>query len=148
MHFKIEENKCCTKLQGLHCGCHYQPCVFIRAYKNKKKQLSNYVGRIELWPYKKNFWETHSNINWPYKGRGFGVKLYAKAISYAKRKNMRISSSSCYSDDAKKLWQSKRLRKKYKIYKRRYKPSTYNNPSLMYDDYGIRPYRYFVGTQD
>ena len=63
-----------------------------------------------------NFYETHSEIKKPqYRGYGYGVGLYAAAITLAKKKGVGVFSSPNTSESAARVWKSKRLNRRFDI---------------------------------
>ena len=63
-----------------------------------------------------NFYETHSEIKKPqYRGHGYGVGLYAAAITLAKKKGIGVFSSPNTSRSAARVWESKRLNRRFDI---------------------------------
>lgn|ERR1035437_4849118 len=66
----------------------------------------------------KEFYRTHSFLAKDYRGKKLGVILYAKAIQWCLENKFRVSSSGSSSDDARRVWKSKTLRKYFKIRRR------------------------------
>ncbi len=64
-----------------------------------------------------SFWETHSSVKKKYHNQGIGLALYDTAISHALNLGLKITSSSGPSEMALRVWRSKRLNSKYRIYK-------------------------------
>ncbi len=60
-------------------------------------------------------YETHSDLDETWHGFGFGIAMYDKAIEYALKNKKTIGSSCGPSSDAKRVWRSRTLRKKYRI---------------------------------
>lgn len=78
------------------------------------------IGRCCLKHIRHRLYETHSSLQSTYHGKGFGVKMYLRAIALAKSKGYRVCSSTIdqMTLEAFRLWNSKRLRKKYRVYER------------------------------
>lgn len=84
------------------------PCVYGKAL----------LGSIDLVKTRFGFYETHCSLECrSYQNKGYGIALYSKAIELARKKKIELRSSTCFSDKAKRLWCSKRLRSKFKIKK-------------------------------
>lgn len=81
------------------------------------------IGTIRLYKQEDNLWKTHSDLNFRYRNRGFGAKLYARAIQYCLVHGYRISSSGASSEDAQRVWRGKTIRKYFRI---KTKHFTYN----------------------
>lgn len=75
------------------------------------------IGYISLVEYNKNKYETHSWLHSKYHGKGIGLLLYAEAIKFCRKKKKSIGSSTHPSTFAQRLWNSKRLKKKFGIKK-------------------------------
>ena len=73
------------------------------------------VGYVTLVPRENKFYETHTFVDEEHRGKGFGVKLYAKAIKVGLKLLGEVRSSKKYSEDAWRVWTSIRLNKMYKI---------------------------------
>ena len=69
--------------------------------------LKTKIGKIH--------WETHSNLQQPYRRRGIGQWMYQRAIDIVTQRGDVISSSTCYSDQAERAWKSRQLNTKYDI---------------------------------
>ncbi len=80
--------------------------------------LSDSLGYVNVVKTMHGFWETHSWIDPKIRGRGFGIQVYSKAIAYCLKRGYTLKSSWEPSNDAIRVWQSKRLRTKYRIHKR------------------------------
>lgn len=83
--------------------------------KNNKK---NIIGEMTLISCGDNTYETHSYISDPkYMGIGFGVFMYSVVIDWCIKKGYKIVSSELdkQSNDALRLWKSKRLNNQFKI---------------------------------
>lgn len=59
--------------------------------------------------------ETHSSLNSDLRGRGLGTLLYAKAIEIGMKNGLNVHSSTMPSKYAVRVWQSRGLRKLYRI---------------------------------
>jgi GNAT superfamily N-acetyltransferase len=86
-------------------------------YLYKKHDLKNHVGYIDLVETRYGFHETHSFIDESYRGTGVGIKLYKHAIDYALKRGINVRSSTKPSEDASRVWHSKRLRSSVMIKK-------------------------------
>jgi len=62
--------------------------------------------------------ETHSNLDPVFRGRGYGVRMYERAILYCLAHGMQIRSSTNPSTYAQRVWNSKRLHSKFHIVRR------------------------------
>jgi GNAT superfamily N-acetyltransferase len=60
-------------------------------------------------------YETHSYLQENYHGKGIGTFMYSIAIEEAMKLGLRIGSSKRYSKFARRFWQSKSIRKLFKI---------------------------------
>jgi hypothetical protein len=76
-------------------------------------------------------WETHvwNKLPRKYRNSGFGIFAYSMAADFAYLHGYKISSSLTPSELAQRVWQSTRIRKEYKVYKR-------------YGRYWIKPLQY------
>lgn len=61
--------------------------------------------------------ETHSHLREEFRGKGWGVLLYLKAIHVGQSRGLKICSSRAPSDDAIRVWTSRTLRNRYTIRK-------------------------------
>ena len=84
--------------------------------KDSRRQIG-YVHLVKTG--KKNWFETHSSLLAQYWNRGFGVKLYGRAIQLCLENNYRVRSSMSPSADAERLWRSKSLSNLFIIKPRR-----------------------------
>lgn len=90
------------------------------------KATGKEIGCIELEPkYKTNFYMTHSHLDCEFREQGLGALMYARAIQWCIDNNYRARSSGYSSDDAERVWQSKSLKKHFRILTRRQKSETY-----------------------
>ena len=101
-------------------GCHWH--VNLRYDNEPEIQLRNrsndIIGRInlslvKLLPVPR--FETHSYLDSFYQGKGWGTKLYAKAIQWCLVHGFKVSSSTSPSDMAKRVWKSDGLRQLFMI---------------------------------
>ncbi len=78
---------------------------------------SDFVGYANLLKTPYGFWETHVSIMNEYQNQGYGKKLYEYIFKYAKKKNIKVRSSriTTQRSEARFLWFSKDLRRKFKI---------------------------------
>lgn len=58
---------------------------------------------------------THSQLRYEHHCKGLGVLMYAKAIQYCKENGYKVSSSYMPSEAAKRVWQSKSIRKYFNV---------------------------------
>jgi len=75
------------------------------------------VGWVELDRGVGKTFHTHSELFREYHNRKLGVLLYSKAIAWALNHGFKVRSSGGSSDMAKRVWNSKSLRKNFKIRK-------------------------------
>lgn len=87
------------------------------------------VGRVVLERGIGKVFETHSSLANDYHGKGLGTLLYAKAIAWTLNHGFKVKSSGDSSDMAKRVWESKGLRKHFNIrkIKKTYSYSTYTS---------------------
>jgi GNAT superfamily N-acetyltransferase len=78
-------------------------------------------GRVNLRHLGKQIFETHSSLEPRYRGQGYGIRMYERAILYCLAHGMKIRSSTNPSTFAERVWKSKRLRAKFQIVRRRYR---------------------------
>lgn len=103
--------------------------IHIYAINIKTKEKVGYVDLV--WSdHRCKFWETHSFFNEEVRGIGLGVAAYAKAIDVALKRKEIVASSSAPSEDAKRVWMSKRLNAVYNIEYRLIKRSRHVNSPL------------------
>jgi GNAT superfamily N-acetyltransferase len=76
------------------------------------------AGYVWLCKTKWEFWETHCELFASFRGQGHGIMMYDTVIQYAKKRGWTVRSSLDYSENAERLWKSRRLRMKHKIIKR------------------------------
>jgi GNAT superfamily N-acetyltransferase len=62
-------------------------------------------------------YETHSHMDEKYRGRGWGTKIYTRAIQWCLERGYRIKSSGSSSDMAARVWKSRGIREKFAIRK-------------------------------
>lgn len=89
---------------------------------------NNTVGKITLHEVSKRptrQYETHSYMDEEYRGRGWGTKIYARAIQWCLERGYRVKSSGYSSDMAARVWTGNGIREKFAIRKRR--PPSHNN---------------------
>jgi hypothetical protein len=88
------------------------------------KETGKEIGCIELErKLGTNFYMTHSHLDCEFREQGLGALMYARAIQWCMDNNYRARSSGYSSDDAERVWQSKSLKKHYRILTRRPKGS-------------------------
>lgn len=84
----------------------YRFCFFLKKQK---------IGSLDLILTYQGIYETHSYLSTEFRGKGYGIKLYSIAINYALRRKWKVGSSKYASNLAINVWESKRLRKLFKI---------------------------------
>lgn len=95
--------------------CRMIDCHTLYLYDNR----ANMLGYIDMALLSRTgVWETHCWLNPAKRGKGYGILLYAKAFEFALVRGMAIVSSQAPSLSARRVWQSKRLNRKYKIVKK------------------------------
>ena len=77
------------------------------------------VGHVAVVKAKRELWETHARLDDEEHGKGFGVLMYAKAIDVALKKGFKVASSDSPSEDAIRVWSSKRLNAMYRFRRRK-----------------------------
>lgn len=65
--------------------------------------------------------ETHSHLAYKYHGKGWGTRLYCRAIQWALENGYKVQSSGASSDMALRVWRGATIRKKFRIRVRHYK---------------------------
>lgn len=108
--------KSCSQNKTVH--------IYLLDKKENKK-----VGRVSLHRQLNGIYETHSHLQKKYRGLGLGTKLYSKAIQWCLENGYSIRSSGNSSDEARRVWQGKSIRKFFLIKKKKDK----DNPSSYYD---------------
>ena len=79
-------------------------------------KYSSIAGWVSLTPIDETTFETHSTLKHIYHNKGLGKAMYAAAIRLAKRKGIRLQSSTKPSMQAQRVWRS--LMKHYPIRER------------------------------
>jgi GNAT superfamily N-acetyltransferase len=132
---------------GNFCNCSYEKielkkCKCKHDYFFYIKYRGNQVGSIHL-EYQNGGidsdisvrrWITHSNIQYDHRNKGLGVLLYSRAIEFAHKNKIKLGSYPWSSNDAKRVWESKRLRKRFIIRKYCIRDN-YNNDGEVYYAY-------------
>lgn len=75
------------------------------------------IGNVELERDMGKVFKTHANLDDKYHNRKLGTLLYAKAIAWVLNHGFKVRSSGDSSDMAKRVWESKGLRKHFNIRK-------------------------------
>jgi GNAT superfamily N-acetyltransferase len=75
------------------------------------------IGRVVLERGIGKVFETHSDLEDKYRGKGLGTLLYSKAIAWALNNGFKVKSSGDSSDMAQRVWEGKGLRKHFNIRK-------------------------------
>jgi hypothetical protein len=95
---------------------------------------NEYVGYVLVFLTKYGFWETHTAItNEDLRGKGLSIKMYDHVLSTMLERGLDVRSADEFKkpgyDGRDLIWNSKRLREKYRIVKigERYKPYIRNN---------------------
>ncbi len=86
--------------------------VFVKLYHEGFE-----VGNVELIQEENGKFETHSFLEYGYRGQKLGVTLYARAIQWCLEHGYPVSSSGQSSEMAQRVWKSKSLRKYFRITK-------------------------------
>lgn len=102
--WKIVERK---SVPGYTSGCVYVQLVH---QGNSRK-----IGEIRLYKEEDGRYETHSNLDSKYHGRGYGAKLYARAIQWCLENGHSVRSSGSSSEEAQRVWRGKTIRKFFRI---------------------------------
>ena len=101
---------------------------YVNSHEIHLRHLSNHlsIGYIHLYKIG-NSMETHSSLLLKYRRKGYGAKLYAKAIDWAIGNGYGAISSTSASEDAKRVWNGSYLKNRFsvkkigKIFRARYK---------------------------
>lgn len=109
------------KINPQSCTC--SPSAEIEVFKKRNGKCGTKVGRIRvIKQYDTKAWETHSGLSdFTYKGKGFGLYLYSLAADWCASKGYKLQSSTSPSDEAQRVWNSKRIRKYYSVRKEGYR---------------------------
>jgi len=101
----------------------------VHFYLLDKKEENKKIGRVSLYRQLNGIYETHSYLNKKYRVLVLGTKLYYKAIQWCLENGYSIRSSGNSSDEAMRVWQSKSIRKLFRIRKKKDKecPSFIND---------------------
>jgi GNAT superfamily N-acetyltransferase len=75
------------------------------------------IGNVELIQQDNGKYETHSQLDYGYRGQKLGVTMYARAIQWCLDHGYKVSSSGQSSEMAQRVWKSKTLRKFFRITK-------------------------------
>lgn len=71
------------------------------------------AGFLWLAKIKSGDWETHSELEPEYRGRGLGTLLYARAFDYGMNHKLSVVSSLNPSADAQRVWRSRSINDKF-----------------------------------
>lgn len=83
---------------------------------DRNNEMASGIGEVRLVKVlNKEAYETHSSLDQEYWGKGLGTKLYAKAIQWGMKNGLKVRSSVAPSTYAQRVWNSKSLRKYFKI---------------------------------
>lgn len=85
---------------------------------NLVNSRGTYVGGVRLCPEgdkKFRIVQTHSDLNFDLRGRGYGTKLYVRAIQWGLANGYRVRSSGGSSDDAERVWMGKGIREYFHL---------------------------------
>lgn len=93
----------------------------IYVYLVNKKKKNKKVGEVRLYHQGDGIYETHSDLDEEYRGRGFGARLYARAIQWCLENNFRVRSTGSSSSYAQRMWRGKTIRKYFRIVTKKYK---------------------------
>lgn len=84
------------------------------------------IGSVELEKsLRGKFYSTHSYLDVEFREQKLGTLMYARAIKWCLDNNFKPRSSGYSSDDAERVWESRSLRKYFRIRCRRSKGSEY-----------------------
>lgn len=78
----------------------------------------SYVGSVRLVPEedkKSKIVQTHSELNFNLRGRGYGTKLYVRAIQWGLAHGYKVRSSGGSSDQAERVWEGKGIREYFHL---------------------------------
>ena len=101
--------------------------IFIKLYK-RFRNSNRKIGQIRLVNEGKNKYATHSNLDYRYHNKGLGALMYSKAIEWCLQRGFRCQSSGYSSDDAKRVWQGKTIRKYFDIKVKQTESGQWANP--------------------
>lgn len=73
------------------------------------------IGHVSLIKVREGYYETHSDLNEDFHGKGLGALMYARAIQHALEKGWGVRSSGSSSSDAQRVWRGKTIRKYFAI---------------------------------
>lgn len=101
----------------------------VQLVRGTKKKV---IGEVTLYEQDSGVWETHSWLDTRYHGKGYGTKLYARAIQWGMTNKVKVQSSGCTSEEAQRVWRGKSIRKYFRIVTKPYKwlDDTYADPSM------------------
>ncbi len=98
--------------------------VYVELRDSKTKR---FCGRVSL--VRRSYtgsYETHSTLNEELRGKGIGTLMYARAIQWCHERGHTVRSSGASSDMARRVWQSKGLRKLFSLRKRKGDAAAYD----------------------
>jgi GNAT superfamily N-acetyltransferase len=101
--------------------------TIIKLYK-RFKNSNRKIGQIRLVNEGKKQYATHSNLDYRYHHKGLGALMYSKAIEWCLQRGYRCKSSGYSSEDAKRVWQGKTIRKYFDIKVKQTESGTWANP--------------------
>lgn len=87
------------------------------------------IGHVSLIKVRTGYYETHSDLDENFHGKGLGALMYARAIQHALEKGWGIRSSGSSSQDAQRVWRGKTIRKYFSIKLKRQN----DDPNSYYD---------------
>lgn len=95
----------------------YSPTHYDFAIIELHTTSGHYVGSVRLCPgdRDKKIAETHSDLDSPYRGRGYGTKLYVRAIQWGLAHGYKVRSSGSSSSDAQRVWEGKGIRQYFQL---------------------------------
>jgi len=80
-----------------------------------KTMANKEIGHVNLIRVREGYYETHSDLDDEFHGKGLGALMYARAIQHALEKGWRVQSSGSSSSEAQRVWRGKTIRKYFSI---------------------------------
>lgn len=113
---------------------HYFKCsvgtygdVFIKLYK-RFKNSDRKISHIRLVSMGDKKFATHSNLDYRYHNKGLGALMYSKAIEWCLKRGYQCQSSGYSSEDAKRVWTGRTIRKYFTIKQKQTETGVWANP--------------------
>lgn len=101
--------------------------VYIKLYK-RFKNSDRKIGQVRLVDQGGKKFATHSNLDYRYHNKGLGTLMYAKAIEWCLARGYKCQSSGYSSEDAKRVWTGKSIRKYFRITQKQTESGVWANP--------------------